>query len=145
MNEFRMSLLKERADAIRPELAKAREVAEKAESENRDMTAEEKAIYDPVVKSAREIADGMKKVRDEDAMMTEISTEFGGVMGDLGPSPTEAKSRRLSFKGLGTKVATQMVGVDGTKALAPSGATIVGQEFVRDPVALEASSRPNAG
>ena len=29
-----------------------------------------------------------------------------------------------------------MLGVDGTKALAPSGATNVGQEFVRDPVAL---------
>jgi hypothetical protein len=29
-----------------------------------------------------------------------------------------------------------MLGVDGIKALAPSGATNVGQEFVRDPVAL---------
>ena len=29
-----------------------------------------------------------------------------------------------------------MLGPDGQKALAPSGATIVGQEFVRDPVAL---------
>jgi hypothetical protein len=46
------------------------------------------------------------------------------------------KSRRLSFKGLGTKVATSMLGPDGQKALAPSGATIVGQEFVRDPVAF---------
>ncbi len=46
------------------------------------------------------------------------------------------KSRRLSFKGLGTKVATSMLGPDGQKALAPSGATIVGQEFVRDPSPL---------
>jgi len=37
---------------------------------------------------------------------------------------------------VGTKVATQMLGVNGTKALAPSGAAIIGQEFVRDPVAL---------
>ena len=29
-----------------------------------------------------------------------------------------------------------MLGPDGQKALAPSGATIVGQEFVRDPVAF---------
>src|SRR6478609_1045698 len=29
-----------------------------------------------------------------------------------------------------------MLGADGQKALAPSGVTIVGQEFVRDPVAL---------
>ena len=49
---------------------------------------------------------------------------------------SQSKSRRLSFKGLGTKVATMMLGPDGQKALAPSGATIVGQEFVRDPVAL---------
>ena len=34
--------LKERADAIRPELAEARKIAEKAEAENRDMTAEER-------------------------------------------------------------------------------------------------------
>ena len=78
----------------------------------------------------------MKQVRDDDAMMSAIRSEFGDVLAPLGASPTEAKSRRLSFKGLGTKVATMMLGTDGQKALAPSGATIVGQEFVRDPVAL---------
>ena len=88
------------------------------------------------MKTAHDIADGMKKVRDEDALMTTLKNEFGDVMGDLGGSSTQAKSRRLSFKGLGTKVATQMLGPDGQKALAPSGATIVGQEFVRDPLAL---------
>ena len=56
--------------------------------------------------------------------------------GELPSSGSGSKSRRLSFKGMGTKVATQMLGPDGTKALAPSGASIVGQEFVRDPVAL---------
>ena len=39
--------------------------------------------------------------------------------GDLSSSGSPSKSRRLSFKGLGTKVATQMLGPDGTKALAP--------------------------
>ena len=43
MNEFRMGLLKERADDIRPDLTKAREIIEKAEAENRDLTDEEKA------------------------------------------------------------------------------------------------------
>ena len=37
---------------------------------------------------------------------------------------------------MGAKVATQMLGPDGTKALAPSGAAVVGQEFQADPVAL---------
>ena len=47
-------------------------------------------------------------------------------MGDLSDSSTEAKSRRLSFKGMGAHVARQMLGPDGQKALAPSGATVVG-------------------
>ena len=53
-------------------------------------------------------------------------------MSSSGPG---SKSRRLSFKGMGTKVATQML-PDGTKALAPSGAAVVGQEMKPDPVAL---------
>jgi hypothetical protein len=133
MNTFRMGLLRERADAIRPELAKAREISEKAEAEHRDLTEQEKAFVEPTLKK-REIADGMRQVREDDATMTTIKNEFAGVMGDLSGSSTEAKSRRLSFKGLGAKVATMMLGADGQKALAPSGATIVGQEFVRDPV-----------
>ena len=66
-----------------------------------------------------------------------INDEFTGAMGGgdvlVGHRGQVAATR---FKGLGTKVATQMLGPDGTKALAPSGATVVGQEFVRDPVAL---------
>ena len=38
---FREDALKERIEAVRPKLAKAREIAEKAESENRAITAEE--------------------------------------------------------------------------------------------------------
>lgn len=107
-----------------------------AMDEKRDLTPEEKAIVEPTLKTAREIADGMKKVRDDDALMTTIRNEFGAVMGGLGSSPTEAKSRRLSFKGMGAKVATQMLGPDNTKALAPSGAAVAGQEFQADPIAL---------
>ena len=77
----------------------------------------------------------VEQVRDEDATMKAINTEFGGVTGDLGATSMQAKSRRLSFTGMGTHVTVRML-PDGQKALAPSGATIVGQEFVRDPVAL---------
>ena len=61
MNEFRMGLLRERAEQIRPQLSEARQLAEKAEREGREMTTEERAIYDPVIKSAREIADGAQR------------------------------------------------------------------------------------
>ena len=46
MNEFRMSLLKDRADKIRPDLTKARQILEKAADENREPTADEKAFVD---------------------------------------------------------------------------------------------------
>ena len=140
MNEFRMSLLKERADAIRPDLTKAREITECAEREHRDFTDDEKAIVEPTLKTARDITDGMKACRDEAALMSTIRSEFGDVLGplngaDLSGSLSGDKTRRLSFKGLGSQAAARML-PDGTKALAPSGATIVGQEFVRDPVVL---------
>ena len=58
----------------------------------------------------------------------------------LGTSPTGSKSRRLSFKGMGAQVAATML-PDGVKALAPSGAAVVGQEFKPDPVALGQPAR----
>lgn len=51
-------------------------------------------------------------------------------------APAGTNDKRLSFKGMSAKVATQMLGANGTKALAPSGATVVGQEFEPDPIAL---------
>ena len=140
MKEFRMSLLKERADAIHPDLTKARQMMDKAENEKRELTDAEKAFVEPTLKSARDIADNMARVRDEDATMKAINDEFGDVMGglshgDLSSSGSPSKSRRLSFSGMGTKVAKQML-PDGMKSLAPSGAAVVGQEFKPDPVAL---------
>lgn len=63
---------------------------------------------------------------------------FGGSHAEGEPSsaPTD-DGRRLSFKGMGSVFAKQ-VGPDGitTKALAPSGATVVAQEFAPSPVSL---------
>ncbi len=84
MNEFRMSLLKERADAIRPDLTKARKMIEAAEAEHRDLTDEEKAFTEPVLKSARDVADSMAKTRHEDATMKAIADEFGPITGQAG-------------------------------------------------------------
>src|SRR6478672_6322409 len=102
MNEFRMSLLKERAEKIRPDLTKARQMMEQAEAEKRDLTDEEKAFTEPTLKTARDIADSMAKTRDEDATIKAIKGEFADVMGpmaggDLSLSGSGGKSRRLSF------------------------------------------------
>ena len=89
----------------------------------------------------RQVCDAVKAHRHDAEVFAFAKDLSDNVIGglshdDLSASGAGGKSRRLSFKGLGTKVATHMLGVDGQKALAPSGATIVGQEFVRDPVAL---------
>ena len=123
-----------------PDLTKAREISEAAEREHRDLTDEEKAIVEPTIKTAREIADNMAKTRDEDATMKAINDEFADVIGglnhgELSLSASPGKSARLSFKGMGGHVAKQML-PDGMKALAPSGAAVVGQEMKPDPVAL---------
>ena len=77
----------------------------------------------------------MAKTRDEDGTMKAINDQFAGVMGglshdDLSSSGPGSKSRRLSFKGMGSPVAAQML-PDGMKSLAPSGAGVVGQEMSR--------------
>ena len=62
MNEFRMGLLKDRAEKIRPDLTKARKILEQADTEHRDLTDEEKAFTEPVLKTARDIADNMARL-----------------------------------------------------------------------------------
>ena len=132
-NEFRLGLLKDRADAIRDDLYKARKMLEKAEAEHRELTDEERAFVDPVIKEARDIADSRQRTREEDETKAMLRREFGDFTGPLGGSSSGDKTRRLSFSGMGSKVAKQMA-PDGMKALAPSGATIVSQEFKPDPV-----------
>jgi hypothetical protein len=56
MNTFRHGLLKDRAAAIRPDLDRAREVIEKAETERRELTPEEKTATEPVLKEAKDVA-----------------------------------------------------------------------------------------
>ena len=67
------------------------------------------------------------------AFAKELSENVTGPLGggDLSSSGSPSKSRRPSFKGMGAKVATQMLGVDGTKAVAPSGATVSATDDVK--------------
>ena len=118
---FREERLKERVEEVRPGLQKAREIAELAESENRDMTDAEQKIYDEGVSKARDVADAMKQYRHDQSVFAfarELSDNVIGALsdGDLSGSSTESKSRRLCFKGMGAHVATQML-PDGMKAL----------------------------
>jgi HK97 family phage major capsid protein len=137
MTSLREQALEERRQAIAPELAKARQIAEKAEAEHRDMTADERAVYDPIMAKGREVADAVAKYRHDQSVFQfarELSAEVGlpGI-GDSGAGPM--KGRRLSFKGMGAKAAAQMM-PDGAKTLATSGSAVVGVDFQPDPVAL---------
>ena len=58
---FREDALKERIEQIRPKLAEAREIAEKAEARNRSMTPEEQGEFDKIM------AEGRCRRRDEAA------------------------------------------------------------------------------
>ena len=125
---MREERLQERVAQIRPKLGKGRQLAELAESENREFTAEEKATYDSIMTEGRDVADAVKAHRHDQevwAFAKELGAEVIGPMG--GVSPLSGKGQRLSFKGMGAKVATAMLGVDGTKALAPSGAAVVAE------------------
>ena len=137
---MREERLQERVREIRPELSKARELVEKAASESRELTAEEQKVYDEIMAEGRSVADAVKQHRHDEevyAFARELADEVGVPLShdDLSSSGSGSKSRRLSFTAMGAKVAARTM-PDGTKALAPSGATVVGQEFVQDPVAL---------
>ena len=62
MTSFREERLQEQVAEIRPQLAKACEIAEKAESENRAMTAEGQKTYDEMM------AKGVSKTQVDEFM-----------------------------------------------------------------------------
>ena len=106
MPSLREERLQERVAEIRPQLAKAREIPETADTEGRAMTAEEQKSYDEIVAKAREVADALKAHRHDQevfAFARELSDEVGlpGPGGELSSSGSPGKSRRLSFKGMG--------------------------------------------
>lgn len=70
-------MLKERAEA---ESKKAREVAQKAADENRDMTADERSVYDGAMKSLHDVLEGIKTVKADEAVIAQAS-EFADAVG----------------------------------------------------------------
>lgn len=73
----RITMLKERAEA---ESKKAREVAQKAADENRDMTADERSVYDTSMKSLHDVLEGIKTVKADEAVIAQAS-EFADAVG----------------------------------------------------------------
>jgi HK97 family phage major capsid protein len=91
----RIIQLKERADA---EAKKAREVAQKATEENREMTDEERGIYDVAMKSLKDVLDGIKAVKADEAVI-EQATAFAAEVGahkDGGDVKARVKSLGLT-------------------------------------------------
>ena len=127
--------LREQADQILPDLDRAREVAEKAAAENRNMTAAEQATFDAALAKARPLLDGLKadrRSREVGAAWTDINS-----IRSLGGPAAKDSRRRLTFKGMATGISNRMLTGDlGAKALAPSGAAVVAQGFTEDPIAL---------
>jgi HK97 family phage major capsid protein len=91
----RIIQLKERADA---EAKKAREVAQKATEENREMTDDERGIYDVAMKSLKDVLDGIKAVKADEAVI-EQATAFAAEVGahkDGGDVKARVKSLGLT-------------------------------------------------
>lgn len=95
--------------------------------------------YNTNVDAAGKVMDQIRTAKDDLAVIEkarEIGEAIGGMPGSpLGPTPSAGKDRRLTFAGMAGTLARGIT-PDGQKALAPSGAAVVGQEFKPDPVAL---------
>ena len=87
----RITMLKERAEL---ESKTAREVAQKAADENRDMTDDERSIYTASMKSLTEVLDGIKAVKSDEAVMAQAK-EFADSVGVPATPDVKARVRSL--------------------------------------------------
>jgi HK97 family phage major capsid protein len=108
----------------------------------RDLSPSEQADYDREMATAKDYLGRIRTARDDLAVVSEtqrISEAIGG--GLNGPpndgTPAAKAGQRLTFKGMAARLAGQIRPPDHLqKALSPSGAAVVSQEFTADPVAL---------
>ena len=132
---IRNDMLRAKAREIAPELEQASEIAAKAVNENRAMTRDERALYDSAMSKARPILDGLKADRSDAAVEAYARGLFDKIGGGVGNGAKAGQ--RLSFKNMASGIGNRMMAGDmGTKALAPSGAAVVAQSFIGDPIAL---------
>lgn len=89
----RITMLKQRAEA---ESKTAREVAEKAADENREMTDDERHIYDTAMKSLHDVLDGIKAVKADEAVMAQAK-EFAATVGVAEKAEVRARAKSLGL------------------------------------------------
>lgn len=89
----RITMLKERAEA---ETKKAREVAQKAAEEGRDMTDDERHIYDTSMKALTDVLDGIKAVKADEAVMAEAKS-FADSVGVAETPDVKARIKSLGL------------------------------------------------
>ena len=118
------------------QLVLAKTILDTATELERDLTAEEAAAVakhlDEAERFVKAAADGR---RHQDLM-----AHLNALAADARPADEGTAGGgggdRLTFKGMAGAVATKMLGEGNTKALAPSGAAVVGQGFTADPIPL---------
>ncbi|MDO3636006.1 HK97 family phage prohead protease [Mycolicibacterium arseniciresistens] len=116
-----------------------KQILDTADELQRDLTADETERVDAATKEAKSLDESIAAAKSDAALVAQAKSlvaDIGGLPGTQAGSVESSEGKRLSFKGMGAAVATKMLGENGTKALAPSGATVVGQEFEADPIAL---------
>lgn len=115
----------------------AKGIVESAKSAGRGLTTAERATIDGHLAEAKTISQAFADEARSKNLMGQLDAMALGV--SAGPRSTIDDGKRLSFgKSMATAVASKMLGGPdgGTKALAPSGATVVGLDFDENPVAL---------
>lgn len=89
----RITMLKERAEA---ESKKAREVAEKAADENREMTEDERGVYSAAMKALADVLEGIKTVKADEAVIAQAK-EFADSVGVADAGDVRARVKSLGL------------------------------------------------
>ena len=127
-----MNLKEMRAAALKA----AKDIVAQVKSENRDLTDAEQKTLDEKVTEVKALDTQLAAAAKSANLLGQLDAMAAGV------EAGEHAGRRLGLTG---KAATAMAGKAarammpdsfGAKALAPSGATVIGQEFAADPIAL---------
>ena len=113
-------------------LEKRKSIEVRAKSEGRPRTGTEQTEYDELFKEAEHCVAMLKKQRADKEFMAALP-DLGSIGGGAGLGGS-LQGRRADLQRHGRYGRQRHPA--GTKALAPSGAAVVGQEFTSDPVAL---------
>lgn len=132
----RKEALKQRYEQLRPQVTQAQQVAEKAYSQNRSMTVEEKAFFDPVMSQLKDIERALAEVAAEEKTL-DFAKKVGREVGASDSYGDAGSRQQFAFKRMAPEVVRKINrGAEGEKALATSGSVVVGQEFEASPVEL---------